>query len=142
MEQIAVFVRKHRWVIPAAAVLALVLVILLVKSLWDPQRAEVREGTKYLKELESKDLASVEASVKEVKKQAQAEAIEAGELSVWAQFSDYVIFGDSRTVGFYFHEFLDKQRVLADGGLTIADIPDYEDQMVALNPSYLFCVQD
>ena len=46
MEQIAVFVRKHRWVIPAAAVLALVLVILLVKSLWDPQRAEVREGTK------------------------------------------------------------------------------------------------
>ncbi len=138
MEQIAVFVRKHRWVIPAAAVLALVLVILLVKSLWDPQRAEVREGTKYLKELESKDLASVEASVKEVKKQAQAEAIEAGELSVWAQFSDYVIFGDSRTVGFYFHEFLDKQRVLADGGLTIADIPDYEDQMVALNPSYLF----
>ena len=28
--------------------------------------------------------------------------------------------------------------MLADGGLTIADIPDYEDQMVALNPSYLF----
>ena len=90
---------------PAAAALLLVLVILLVKSLWDPQRAEVREGTKYLKELESKDLASVEASVKEVKKQAQAEAIEAGELSVWAQFSDYVIFGIPGPWDFIFMSF-------------------------------------
>ncbi len=138
MNRVIRFLEKHKWIVPLACVAAALMLIILIRVLWDPNRAEVEAGTAYLEELENKDLASVEAEVKEVKKQAQAEAIEAGELSVWAQFSDYVIFGDSRTVGFYFHEFLDKQRVLADGGLTIADIPDYEDQMVALNPSYLF----
>ena len=57
---------------------------------------------------------------------------------MWAQFSDYVVFGDSRSVGFTFYEFLDNQRVMAEAGLTIADIPKYQEQMKTLNPSYLF----
>lgn len=138
MERITKIIQKHKWVVLLVCVTLVIVIVMLVRALWDPARDEVREGTVYLEKLENKDLAAVEAEVKEVKKKAQAEAIEAGELSVWAQFSDYVIFGDSRTVGFYFHEFLDKQRVLADGGLTIADIPAYEDQIAALNPSYLF----
>lgn len=138
MDRVIRFLEKYKWTAFLACVAAALMLIVLIRVLWNPNRAEVEAGTAYLEELENKDLASVEAEVKEVKKQAQAEAIESGELSVWAQFSDYVIFGDSRTVGFYFYEFLDKQRVLADGGLTIADVPDYEEQMVALNPSYLF----
>lgn len=138
MNRIARFLKEHRWILPFACAIAVLMLILLIKVLWDPNRSEVEAGTAYLEELEHKDLTSIEEEVKEVRKKAQAEAIEAGELSIWAQFSDYVMFGDSRTVGFSFHEFLDKQRVLADSGWTIANIPDHEDQMVALNPSYLF----
>ena len=138
MERITKIIQKHKWVVLLVCVTLGIVSVMLVRALWDPARDEVREGTVYLEKLENKDLAAVEAEVKEVKRKAQDEAIEAGELSIWAQFSDYALFGDSRTVGFSSYEFLDKQRVLAERGLTIADISAYEDQMVALNPSCLF----
>ncbi|MCF2568122.1 hypothetical protein I6E09_02830 [Mediterraneibacter glycyrrhizinilyticus] len=139
MSRVFSFLNKYKWIIAAVcAVLLLAGITILAKELWNPGREEVKAGVQYLKELESKDINSVEADVKAVKKQSQIDAIEAGELSLWAQFSDYVIFGDSRTVGFSYHEFLDSQRVIADGGYTIADIATYEDRIVALNPSYLF----
>ena len=104
MSRVFSFLNKYKWIIAAVcAVLLLAGIIILAKELWNPGREEVKAGVQYLKELESKDINSVEADVKAVKKQSQIDAIEAGELSLWAQFSDYVIFGDSRTVGFSYH---------------------------------------
>lgn len=129
---------KNRWIIfPEAAVLILLIIVLAVLAAGMDSK-EVIRGDEYLMQLESKDMDAIEKQVKEVRKAALEEAVEAGEISVWARFTDYVIFGDSRTVGFYYHEFLERQRVIAEGGLTIADIADYEDQMAALNPAYLF----
>lgn len=130
--------RRKRLVIGIAAVLAVLLIVVLVKSALNSSGKETSEGVAYLKNLESQDMDKVEKEVKKVKRKAQEKAIEEGTLSVWAQFQDYVIYGDSRTVGFYYHEFLDKQRVLAEAGLTIKSIPDYMDQMVNLNPAHLF----
>lgn len=127
---------KIMWILGGAALI--LVLFFVVRSFWDPNLRETKEGVAWLKELEAKDMDETESKVKKVKRDAQAEAIANGELSIWGQFSDYVIFGDSRTVGFYFHEFLDKQRVLADGGLTIQDIDTYLPQMKTLNPSYLF----
>lgn len=139
MEQIVSGLKKYKWIIIAVCAAAVVICAVIAIRVWrDPNREKVKIGTEYLKKLENRDITSVEQEVKSVRKQSRLAAIEAGELSLWAQFSDYVIFGDSRTVGFYFHEFLDKQRVIADGGYTIADIATFKDQITALNPSYLF----
>lgn len=117
-----------------AAVLLIVYAALTARSPADP----LQDGIRHLKELESKDLTAIEREVKLIRQEARAKAIAEGSLSVWAQFDDYVIFGDSRTVGFYFYEFLDQQRIIADGGLTIADLASHMDQIRLLNPSSLF----
>lgn len=129
---------NKKWAILAVAVVFIVLIGFGVRAAWPEEDTGVAQGVSHLKELEAKDMAAVEKEVKQVRKEARAEALANGTLPVWAQFSDYIIFGDSRTVGFSYHEFLDEQRILADGGLTIADIPNYMDQMKTLNPSYLF----
>lgn len=130
---------KNKTILWIAVGIALFLILIfVVRSFWNPEEREAKAGVAWLKKLESKDMDETEGKVKKAKKEAQAEAIANGELSLWAQFSDYAIFGDSRTVGFYFYEFLDKQRVLADNGLTIQDIDTYLPQMKTLNPSCLF----
>ena len=128
---------NKNWLILIASAAVVVLAILTVRAFWNPKSGEKSKGVEYLKQLEKKDMDTVESAVKKVRKEAQEEAVANGELSVWAQFSDYVIYGDSRTVGFSYHEFLDSNRILAEGGLTIASIPEYLDQMKTLNPSYL-----
>lgn len=129
---------KKAIVIAIVGVSMVMLAIMLFRALWNPNAKEAKKGVAYLKQLETKDMEAVEGAVKKVRKEAQAEAIANGELSVWAQFSDYVVYGDSRSVGFTFYEFLDSQRVLAEAGRTIGDIPEYVNVMKTLNPSYLF----
>lgn len=139
MKRVTELLRENkRILIPIVGGVSLIFIVVVIVCLWNRESAEVREGTAYLKELEGKDLSSVEEEVKEARAKTRAEAVESGELSVWAQFGDDVIFGDSRSVGFSFHEFLDSRRVIADGGYTIADIAAYEDQIAELNPSNLF----
>ena len=50
----------------------------------------------------------------------------------------YVILGDSRAVGFYYFDFLEKSRVLADGGNTIRDVAAHMDDIRALQPDYVY----
>lgn len=130
-----------RWIIPlgaAAVIVAGVLGFVLSKPAPPQTNSQVEEGVQHLKDLESRDLDAIETNIKMIRQEARAEALANGTLSVWAQFSDYVLFGDSRTVGFYFYEFLDQNRVLADGGLTIRDLTTYMDRLKMLNPSALF----
>ncbi|MDO5135559.1 MAG: GDSL-type esterase/lipase family protein [Eubacteriales bacterium] len=134
---------RKKWLLSALVlallmVLSIVLLVLGRRAVSGADGEQLGAGLAYLEALEQKDMAAIERKVRQVEKEARAQAIANGELSVWAQFQDYVIFGDSRTVGFYFYEFLDTNRVLADGGLTIADIPAYVDRMAALDPAYLF----
>lgn len=70
--------------------------------------------------------------------EARIAAIENGETDVWGEFHDFVILGDSRAVGFYYYDFLDKSRVLAGGGDTILKIGEHMSEIVALQPKYIF----
>ena len=100
--------------------------------------SQTKAGLKYLKTLESRDARAIEDEIKAIKKEEQKEALENGELTVWEQFDDYVIMGDSRTMGFDQYGFLPSERILAHGGATIADIPDYMESLRSLNPSNIF----
>lgn len=134
---------KRKWIVFTSLgfLLSLTLAVLFVYGRMVVKGEEARAlsaGAAYLKALEQKDMTEIERKVKDVEREARASAIAKGELSIWAQFGDYAIFGDSRTVGFSFYGFLEPGRILADAGLTIGDIPAYLDQLLALNPSSLF----
>lgn len=96
------------------------------------------EGVKYIKSLEQEDTKTVK---KELKKKRDAErkaAIAAGEFDIFGMFEDYVIFGDSRVMGFSFYGFLEDARVLADSGATIKNIQDHLDEVERMHPSNIF----
>ena len=96
--------------------------------------AAVAAGTAYLDSAAAKDASAIAETLREREKQRRAELlakqkqeerdalvakITSGELDIWSMFDSYVILGDSRAVGFYYFDFLEKSRVLADGGNTI-----------------------
>ncbi len=103
-----------------------------------PANKDIDAGVAYLKSLEEKDMAVIQQEINRIKKEAWTQALAEGTLPLWAQFNDAVIFGDSRAVGFFSYGFLDESKVLADGGFTIANIPEYIEQMKSMNPSHLF----
>lgn len=125
--------------------------LLLIKS---ANRAPVREsvaqedleaGLDYLTQMAEKDPGVVDNVLKQRRAEKLAREREEllrkltdGELDVWSMFEDYVLLGDSRAVGFYYYDFLDKSRVLADGGNTIRNVADHMDEILALNPSSIY----
>ncbi len=105
------------------------------------QKAEpVAEGVSFLSLQAQKDPAEVEKLVRTRAvaqlRSEREDALDSG--SIWGQFRDYVILGDSRAVGFWLFHFLDESRVIADGGNTIRDISAALDTIKALNPAYIY----
>lgn len=137
------------------------LLLLIVLAVWvfgsvpdnAAEQGNVQPGISYMNALEQKDpaqivdalrqreadrLAQMEDEEREAQRQQLIRQIESGEVDIWSMFEDYVIMGDSRAVGFYYFDFLDKSRVLADGGHTIRDIEPQLDTLKALQPRYIY----
>ena len=94
-------------------------------------RADVQSGVSYLQSLETVDPDTVTQKLRQMrleKLQAERAAREQALLddidTVWQEFSDAVILGDSRAVGFSYYSFLDASRVLASSGERIYGIND------------------
>lgn len=134
----AAFWQRPSLLLTAAAVFILIVVLIFMLRGRSTQQTVSAAGLDYLKSLESRDVSSIEKSIKEIEKEEQREALESGELTVWEQFQDYALVGDSRTMAFYQYGFLPSERILAHTGATINDIPDYMDRLKTLNPSYIF----
>lgn len=96
---------------------------------------DLTEGIAYIENLEATDTAATEQKIKDIKKAERKAALESGDVDVWQQFDDAMILGDSRAVGFEYHEFIDDSRVMAEGGATIRNIPDYIEGIKGVNPS-------
>lgn len=129
------------------SVLAVVFVISLVGALFQEDETDkaIKEGIEYLESLEEKNpqlVADVRRSIYEAEIDAQREELllqlSNGTIDPFSLFKDYVVMGDSRAVGFWYRDFLDKDRVLADGGHTIRNITEQMDTLVALNPSTIY----
>ena len=135
---------------PIAVVLAVVLVITAVGTLFGGKKTTeadeaIAAGIAYLEELEAKDPAEV-MEVRQAIYQAEIDAkrdqillqLNNGTLDPFSLIKDYVLLGDSRAVGFWYRNFLDRSNVLADGGHTIRNLASYVDTIVAKNPSQIF----
>lgn len=136
------------------AVIVLLVILVLFLSLGGKNddleiTDQVWEGREYLASLEQKDPETVKKIRKELfqeqiqqqienEKSPLVEQLMSGETDPFSLFKDYAILGDSRAVGFWYWDFLERDRVLADGGHTIRMIPEWYDRLVEMNPSYIF----
>ena len=107
--------------------------------------AGVDAGVAYLKALEARDPAEVDAALKAIRRQNMLEQreemlgkLQSGEISVWSLFEDYLIMGDSRAAGFEYLEILDNNRLLGLYGESTDEMPNHYQALRDLNPSYLF----
>lgn len=137
-------------ILPIAIICVLFVAVALLftlggKSDQDSVEDEISLGIAYLESLEQKDPAVVQQVRKEIRQReldAQRDELlsklTSGNIDPFSLFQDYVVMGDSRAVGFWYRDFLDKGRVLADGGHTIRNIQKQMDTLVSLNPSMIF----
>lgn len=137
-------------IMPIALVLAVLLVLSMFGALFGGSDEKDTQditaaGIAYLAELEQKDPGVVMQVRKDIY-QAEIDAqrdllvrqLATGETDPFSLFKDYVLLGDSRAVGFWYRNFLDRGRVLADGGHTIRNLKGYVDTIVEMNPSQIF----
>lgn len=102
-------------------------------------------GIAYLEQREQQDPSAVKAvrqQIYDAKIDAQRSQLirqlTDGTMDPFSLFQDYVLLGDSRAVGYWYRNFLDKSRVLADGGHTIRNLKEQIDTIVEMNPSQIF----
>ena len=127
--------RKRLLIEIIAAIAGISLIISLIVSDKKTPTEDLKDGVAYIKTLEKKDISETEQTIKEIKRKERKEALESGEQDVWKYFNDSVVLGDSRAVGFEYHGFIPEDRVFAEGGATIRNIPDYIDGIKKVNPS-------
>ena len=142
---------KHRTSFPVVpvvlvAVLALALIgFISGLSGKEEQVSDTAAGISFLQSLENKDPEAVmavrrgiEQAKLDAKRDEMIRELTSGQVDPFSYFKDYVIMGDSRAVGFWYRNFLEKGRILADGGHTIRNIEKQLDTLVSLNPSMIF----
>ena len=64
--------------------------------------------------------------------------LESGEIDPFTVLQDFVVMGDSRTMGFSFFGFMPEEQVLADNGYKITNIPEWHDELKQQQPQYVF----
>ena len=136
----------------AAAVLITVLVGIAVvaflignPSVSSSSPEEVSAGIDFLHQKESLDTDEIDQVLAERRRarliaehDENIRRLEDESTDIWSLFTDYVIFGDSRSVSFSFSGMLSEDRVFADTGNLIWDAETSMDAAAALNPSYIF----
>lgn len=127
--------RKRLFVEAIAVVAGISIIISLLVSDKPESTTDLKDGIAYIEALEKADISETEQQIKEIKRAERKAALESGEQDVWKYFNDSVILGDSRAVGFEYHGFVDENRVFAEGGATIRNIPDYIEDIKKINPS-------
>lgn len=141
--------RRPNYILPVIlCVLAAIVVIMLPQSgrQQTPElSAAAQQGVAFLDSLAQKDPAAVRQVRREIyiqkmlqQRDTLTQQIMTGAADPFPLFEDYALLGDSRAIGFYYSEFLEADRVLADGGNTIRIIPDRIWQLQQINPSYVF----
>lgn len=125
----------------AAAIVVIAAVVIVCIIQWRKgldEKEKVSKGIAYLKELEGQDIEEIDGQIKEIRSKYTLDIADTDEAAVWSKFENAAILGDSRAVGFYYHEFVPEERVMAQGGGKITDVPEYIEQLKSLNPDQIF----
>lgn len=130
---------KKIFLTAAVVIIAVVLVVLIFQFKKNiDQKHLVEEGIEYLTQLEKQDMKDIKDNIKRTRSAMSLELADTDEAAIWEAMSASVVLGDSRAVGFSYHEFMPESNVFAKGGGKITDIPEYLDQLAAMNPETIF----
>lgn len=130
-----------RWILLAAVIIVIAAVVVVFVIQWRKElreREKIGKGIAYLKSLEDQDISEIDEEIKVIKSELNLDIADTDEAAVWSRFENAAILGDSRAVGFYYHEFVPEERVMAQGGGKITDVPGYIEQLKKLNPEQIF----
>lgn len=141
--------QRHSFPIVPVAIVAVVALVLILfisgLSSKEEQVGDTQAGIAFLQSLENKDPEAVmevrrgyEKAKLNAKREQMIRELTNGSVDPFSYFKDYVVMGDSRAVGFWYRDFLERSRVLADGGHTIRNIEKQLDTLVSLNPSMIY----
>lgn len=125
-------------IIIAAVIVVIAVVIILVSS--KSTSADTEAGVDYIKSREAKDTAAIENSIflahRDMLMAEINEDLEKDENAVWKYLNEIntVVMGDSRVVAFGNYEFLTWDKVLAEGGKTVYELPNHYEELLAANP--------
>lgn len=135
-------------IVPVAIVAVIAVILVLFISGLSGKEAQVSDtadGVAFLQSLEGKDPEAVmqvrrdiEQAKIDAKRDQMIRELTNGDVDPFSYFKDYVVMGDSRAVGFWYRDFLEKSRVLADGGHTIRNVEKQLDTLVSLNPNMIY----
>lgn len=141
--------KKYMPMIIGAAILV-VLIIILSLVLGGNSKTKITDdnlaqGVSYLQGLEAKDPTDVDKQIKLIRQQriqAMKDELKSdllsGKTSVWSMFDDYIVMGDSRTIGFSYYGFLPESNVWAETGATILNMEAMLPELLAAAPSYVY----
>ena len=108
-----------KWMILTAVTLVVAVVLVVFFIQWRSVREEqekVDKGVAYLTKLEKQNVSEIGKSIDEIRAEQNLALADSDESAVWSSFENAAVLGDSRAVGFSFHEFLPEDRVMAQGG--------------------------
>lgn len=133
----------YKVVIGIVAATVLVAAIVVSVTYWRKsmqEEEEINAGIRYLEELEQQDMEEISGNIKTIRDARLLNLADANEEAVWAVLAELnvMILGDSRAVGFSYHEFVAEERVLAHGGGKITDVDDELEQIRAVGPKHVF----
>lgn len=126
---------KKKRKINIKVILVGVVVIALVIGIVLFRKNNTLAGADYIAKqgkLSTEDVSQVLVSKKRDEQQA---AVNEGRLDVFFLLNDYVIYGDSRVMGFYIFDFLDQSRCFADSGNTLLDVDMWNESLASMMPS-------
>lgn len=142
--------KRHTFPVVPIVIAAVVLVLALFGAIFggggEAQTEDITAaGIAYLEQRERKDPADVmqvRQDIYQAKIDAQRDELirklTDGTMDPFSLFKDYVMMGDSRAVGYWYRDFLEKSRCIADGGHTIRNITANMDKLVEMDPSLIF----
>lgn len=141
---------RKKTLITVGVIIILVLIVALILSVStkkDSQSAQasVAQGVAYLQSLENKNPEEIGALIR-LRRQEELQAMKDdmesgladGSVSVWSMYDDYLILGDSRTIGFSYYGFLPESNVWAETGATIQNFEACIPDLVAASPEYVY----
>lgn len=134
-------VRKKQRLRPGIKILLGALLVLALFALFrsiQTGRVSFESGLSYLSTQEKKDLNAIQESLVKTQYSELGEDIRTGKKTIFAAFNDSKVLGDSRIMGFESYGFLPASTVDSGPGNTIANIPDFLEDIKQAQPATIY----
>lgn len=133
MEKMKLFLLKNYKIL-----IVILVVVIFGTSLYFLAHPKDLPGVSYIRKQEKKDPDEISKDLASLKKQERQEGVANGTIDIFGLFDDYVIFGDSRTMGFSMFGFLLDNRIYASSGANIQDIDGWLEALRSLQPHNIY----